>query len=608
MTLVTAMLTVMLGWAVVTATLVGIGLFVTGVPADRSRSNTVFAAFWTGLGLATGGLQLWHLVAPISASATVTLVTFGIVGLIWHRRDLAPRVGHLWRRWVPSPWSLVALAVVLILANRAVGPANMYDTRLYHLHVVEWLKAYAIVPGLGNLHDALAFNNANFLFTAAIDQGPFANRTSHIITSLMVLLWVLRSIGALRRIWTRTSTQPIGDSFDAVLLYPLTALFTSDAYNGLSTDVPVHLLVFFVTSTALRARFDGAGFDRRLMLVLALALSTAASIKLSAATFGLVIGIWLCVEAWRASAIRVRDLAIMTAAVAFIAVPWMARGIVLSGYPAYPLTIGGVSVEWRVPEEIARATLVSVGDHGRHGGTAQMFKDYSGQPWLKDWIYRSTQVYKSEIVLPALLLTIVAGILAWQLVRGRTSIRPSPALVFWLATAVPVVAWFISGPTPRYGSGTIWTSIAVAIVFAMARWSPTVKAERSMWVAWILFLCVALLARPPAVVTVDRQRIETLLLPAGLDRGFHPPVRDELKDFTTNSGLKLKIPAVPMFRVEFESGLAFDMTQGTCWPGLPAPLLRTPVANLALRLRDPRDVGRGFAIDLQPRPGAPAVR
>ena len=68
---------------------------------------------------------------------------------------------------------------------------------------IHWLKSYPIVPGLGLLHGRLAFNQSYFLYMSALDFGPWADRSTHIATSLLVMVlfvqmiltisWVLRN-------------------------------------------------------------------------------------------------------------------------------------------------------------------------------------------------------------------------------------------------------------------------------------------------------------------------------------------------------------------------------------------------------------------------------
>src|SRR6185436_515877 len=59
-------------------------------------------------------------------------------------------------------------------------------------------------------------------------------------------------------------------------------------------------------------------------------------------------------------------------------VPWALHGIVLSGYPLYPTSIGAFPVAWKVPAELAHATeswVLASAKHSVRGGLS----------WLPEW-------------------------------------------------------------------------------------------------------------------------------------------------------------------------------------------------------------------------------
>ena len=78
-----------------------------------------------------------------------------------------------------------------------------------------------------------------------------------------------------------------------------------------------------------------------------------------------------------------KQLGFMAIWFAVLFVPWVIRGYVLSGYPLFPSTIGGVAFDWQVPPESVKATRdgITVWAGSR---SAQSYKP--GLGWIPDWV------------------------------------------------------------------------------------------------------------------------------------------------------------------------------------------------------------------------------
>src|SRR5262249_45516902 len=86
------------------------------------------------------------------------------------------------------------------------------------------------------------------------------------------------------------------------------------------------------------------------------------TIKLSyvvgGATGAVALTVWLA-RRWNASASPWwRPVAAMIAGILLLGLPWMGRGVIMSGYIAYPCPFGRLPVDWRVPH----AAVVSMNE------------------------------------------------------------------------------------------------------------------------------------------------------------------------------------------------------------------------------------------------------
>ena len=174
-------------WCGLFAVLSGLGLLgrrAFGLPVQSAE--TWILSFWSGWAFAILILQIWHLWLKIDVWAFAVIVALGIVGLLWNRRDLwqVMRAGLRQNFWL----AIIVLLLALWIANRAIGPLQNGDTGLYHMGAVTWAASYPIVPGLGNLHERLAFNSTFFLYAAMLGVGPWAEKSHYLANGLLLLV------------------------------------------------------------------------------------------------------------------------------------------------------------------------------------------------------------------------------------------------------------------------------------------------------------------------------------------------------------------------------------------------------------------------------------
>src|SRR5581483_109340 len=170
-----AMATILGAWVLLGVMFAGVGFAVFAAGRLRAQAwEVVFAAFWVGWGATILFLQVWHGFFPVSARALVVVAAVGAAGLWAAARDVLRLVLSLPRSspaWACGTALAAAAGVAVVTANVAIGPNRVWDTGLYHLQVLRWYREYAIVPGLGNLHARLAFDNSTFLYAALLDVG-----------------------------------------------------------------------------------------------------------------------------------------------------------------------------------------------------------------------------------------------------------------------------------------------------------------------------------------------------------------------------------------------------------------------------------------------------
>ena len=163
-------------------------------------TESLFHAPWLGCGIVVGGLQIVHILFPITARISLALLgalgTFAILRLALEVKSLT-RGGGGFR---PAPSLLVPLAIVALLAfipvfNCCTKDSFHYDLGLYYLKTIRWIESYSIVPGLVNLQPHLGLNQSAFLLISALDTLVSDHRALFFVGGL--LPWLGLSLSSL---------------------------------------------------------------------------------------------------------------------------------------------------------------------------------------------------------------------------------------------------------------------------------------------------------------------------------------------------------------------------------------------------------------------------
>jgi hypothetical protein len=572
-----AQLLVLATWAVAALGLVGIGQLVRRLLAiGAEEPGDLLGSFWLGWAALVLSLQTWHVFLPIDWRALGAASVAAIVGLAIG--GAAPWAGLLRGALRGAPALVVCALAAFWLSNHALAGARYGDSGAYFIPTVRWLRAYAIVPGLGNLHAHLAFNQPYFFWVALLDLGPFAGRSSHVANGLLILALLCQIALAAWRLARRATPARPADLFLLLMLPGVLPLGLSIFVTSAAPDIAVFLLgaVASAELVALSTQ-DERRRERHLRALVVLTLAAVTS-KLTFAGFGaglLVVApvVWLWLE--RPGRVRAaRELALLGIIVAAAIGPWIARNVVLTGCPFFPSMAIVLPVEWRVRTDIETWFRRAVNS----GGVAVMLADprwFVAQ--LVRWGWNAPEVLAPTVV--GLVAVLLGGVRRlWRARHPR--LRSSIAIV--LPALASLVFCLVNNPVPRYAGPTFSVLAAAGIIFAFG----DVLLAGGAALRSLLFAAVL-----AATVLAARAGFDPLWLPL---TGFehNAPVRYEARQLET--GLTVYVPTVSQ----------------ACWD---APLPCTPFLNPALRLRREGDLQSGFVVDpeLHERyrydPGAPFV-
>ena len=554
---------ILVTWVAVAGCFIGLGLALQKRYGITNVDNArLLDAFWVGFALVICVLQIWHLFLPITG---VSLGLFGLAGIagLWFNgtgiRDWwqSHRVQKIWP----------ALACLLFMgvwtAHRASGPPTEWDTGVYHAPAVRWTKAFAVIPGLGNLNERMAFNSSSLLYDAMLDSGPWRGRATHLGNGLIVLMALIQVVLSGLRLLEAGEVRKGAAVFDFVFLAPLIAIVISEDISSFTTDIPTAMVLFAASSrlfcllTAPAMKELDLSWNAWIVVIINILAVCLKSSALALAPASIVVAVWYVARsASRTGLVQFGRLSVVSAVL--LGIPWALHGIILSGYFLFPITTSvGLPVAWRMPRELVQASAAWILVFARHS-------ELRGWAWVPVWFRSSmhwtwqgplSRQMSSGILAVFVPLAISIGMVCIQaLVRSvRGPVKSEPRQGGGLLVAVPVmigaVLWFVAAPAPRFGFSLFWILAATTTSWSLMRVQPrgvyVLSAGLALACSVIIFPTPPLSSGPVGFLGSLTRR---LILTPGPDRGMHPMEQAELDRFTTDSGLVLFVPGYPDIR------------------------------------------------------------
>lgn len=572
---------VLLSWLLLFLLFSGLGLVALRLLGHGLGAGVAwFDSFWLGWALALAALQLWHLLFAVDDRALILLAIVAATSLYQHRQRFIPQLLRLKKK---RAFLLMLLVALLWMSNRAIEMPDESDTGFRDIQAVMWMDSYPIVPGLNNLFSSLAYNHSVYLYHALLDTSIWSGRSYHIATGLLLTVMLVYSLhSALKLFRCRAEDQARWSWIFATLIMPF-FLFSAVGRGSIShflTDATVDLLGILALIWLLDFLQDAGGdieAASRQVLRLSIVILAGFTIKQTFWVFGAgVAGLAIVALVFRTGGLtnlsRLTRLSLPVTLIAvFFAGPWMLRGIVTSGYIAYPHAIGRIEVDWAEPPDLIahRQRQLATNTRRRYGDPEIVLASWD---WVGPW-FDGIRSNVKDFALPAALT--VSGLLLYASgqVRRRAGVSGAGLGLWVFAPLLIMLAfWFVSLPNLKYVRYIFWSGAALSWLLAMQSWTriswrlrvSTTYAVLGICLAYFMYLIVAQQDFPVA---------------AGPGDGFYKHPLPPVKVYETVSGLQLNVP---------------DSHIHQCWQ---IPLPCTPFPRKGIFARVPGQIQHGFGFN-----------
>lgn len=554
----------------------------TGAPARTEGAITVLLGWAFSLLI----LQMLNFVVAIRSWVVIPLFA---AGLLMSIPALRAYITHFDRESIPTSLIWIAACFTIIaawVASRGMYPVANFDSGLYHLPTIRWINTYPIVPGLGNLHGRLAFNQSFFTYAAALNAGwlsKFAHGTANGFLFLVVLFQAAQGLWRCSRVPT-TCHGSSALTWGADLLVLPVLMYLGLSSEGLTSPTPdlaatllqLSMFLIFVRGVGeWKTKGEPPHFAATILPLLA---ATAITVKLNTIAFSasiLAASILYEIHPSYPDSKFFARTALRLAPAAVIMGVWLLRGLILSGCPLYPATAGCLSLDWAVPGDKVADMSNWVYSWAREPGVhwRLVLGDWR---WLGPWMARESRDLIGFVFPLAASLVLVVSAVAVRRHASRKSGSPvgRSDFIILIPVVLGLLFWFFTAPDPRFGRALFWMLSMSGGLLLLASLEPLFRG-RTYRIA-VLGLFVAINAPFFAYVALKGgSRITRISI-----SGWHPIPAPRLVARLTSSGLIVYVP---------ERG-------ERCWDG---PLPCTPYFNPYLALRVKGRLDRGF-VDRSP--------
>jgi hypothetical protein len=411
----------------------------------------------TGLvGLTACGQWLALLMPLDSRALTFTLALLLLLSIFRWRQINSQLEKLLLGIGRPAPFLIFCLASLLLMVLVLnAGPSLMDDTASYHIQMVKWLKEFGTVKGIANLHLRFGFNSSWFASIALLS--PETHRiNSYFALNGLLSLWVCQYL--LKHILcpsgpagTQSAERRLLAGFGVLLLclvnWPMIrGNAGSSGYDFISAACLLVLFFEFWVNP------DSAW--QKEWVIWPCFLFTIRMINFPLLLIPLAC--WI-VAIKNGKTIQAATLGIFSLLLVF---PFLARNLLLSGYPLYPLTKPDFfGVDWKADPALVGELKQYVKYFNRvNPGEIPMriTRTLAFPDWILPW-YR--HLFRQDQLLVNL------SLLSWPYLwfRRRVVFAAPGSKFFAGVMLLQLISWFWVAPDPRFVYGPLLFFVFAAL-------------------------------------------------------------------------------------------------------------------------------------------------
>jgi hypothetical protein len=448
------MFSVLLAHIIITLSCAWCGHLLYALSGNKRSDKPVSFYLFTGLIFLTLISQIVVLFAPVSLSVQLTIGLAVLLSMILKAKDATWLFKKIQAEFFNLNLfsSILFFACWIMIALISAGPVMMDDTESYHIQSIKWIQEYGTVPGLVNLHERFGFNSSWFSSVAVFGFAPGTTGGYTVLNSVVSAWFCFWLIGKSNQLFKENNSS---SSFALLMMLVCSlAIWPMTRGNAATTnyDFITTVIVFILfTETFFTKQDHQPGIEWLLWPVY---LFTVRIINFPL----LILSVAALIVFTRQK--KISTIILPIACCLLLAIPFIARNIIIGGYPFYPaMYFDWFAVDWKPDPAQTEKLLEYIKYYNRVPTTFQEIEQTKalGSAWIPEW-FSHLFLFDKIMVIAG-----VAGLISMfaKKLTGRV-------LLFLLVLIAWLAGWFIISPDPRFVYGALLTGSLILINFILS--------------------------------------------------------------------------------------------------------------------------------------------
>jgi hypothetical protein len=414
------------------------------------------------------------------------LVFFGVfIILLFCRERFFELISNyiLWLKRNKLAW-IFFLAVwpffFLVVLYSACDVLN-YDSGLYHVQFIQWIREYKALPGLAWIHERLGFNSHFHLTCAFFDLSFLELKDSsgasiifYPVNSFFLLLLLARCVFKVYQGFTDKNIFPL--TLYGVIFVLSFCTFTPSIQSPTPDSITAILIfyAFFIFTENITNHASGTWTFHHFFLVsLVMAIVT---FKLSAALVILLIPVIL----FRGK-VSLNKIVLILSLGALIIAPYLIRNVIFTGWLIYPFPqLDFFSFDWKLPAESV-VTLSNVIKGWAKLSTVS-YQEVLAMPlseWVPLWWTGLSNNTRADAIRKYILVfnLFAPFLMTFLWLSGKNKSEWTKYWLTYLVLVLCMIFWFANAPEPRFVYGFTFFSAAFVLAVAVKQFQRALRGS-----------------------------------------------------------------------------------------------------------------------------------
>jgi hypothetical protein len=363
-----------------------------------------------GMAIVTTITTIINFFAPINLTISLILVTIGVFSFYICRKNITSNF------YIYEKIYLMFLAVIIYLVVPLVW-ISWYDTGMYHLPTIKWIIESSVPLGLANLHGRLGFNCSWFVLSAVIDQMvSYLNKPYFLINAILyffysstIMFVIIRKFfvrkmdnGNLKiKISDNNKINKINLSDIFLILSAVSLIYPGLMFLSSPTpDFPIMIFTLFTLFLLICDIEHNLSEDFFIFVATSVSMY-AITVKLSSLMLIFTVMLFFIFRNWLKRHLlnknqksdknrkNTSNIPLFIIICSFsLLVPWMIRGLLLSGCLFFPFLVGYFpNLPWAVPAPLAISEVKWTQAWARLPAPDSL-SSLNNWDWVKGWLLR----------------------------------------------------------------------------------------------------------------------------------------------------------------------------------------------------------------------------